>query len=222
MDKGQKIKVTKNGPYAVTGAIPLREEKIIFDERNYPSDYQAEKEYPEQESYSLCRCGHSKNQPFCDSAHVDAKFDGTETADNIPYGEQAKEIIGPDLILKDAENLCSGARFCHKATGTWQLTKDSDDPDNKAMAIESACKCTAGRLTACDKKTSQDIEPNFKPAISVIKDHSAHNHGPLRVNGGVQIESADGEEYEQRNRVALCRCGLSDNKPLCDGSHFNA
>jgi CDGSH-type Zn-finger protein len=34
------------------------------------------------------------------------------------------------------------------------------------------------------------------------------------------IENAKGHEYAVRNRVTLCRCGASDNKPLCDGSHL--
>ena len=43
--------------------------------------------------------------------------------------------------------------------------------------------------------------------------------GPLWVRGGVPVVSADGYEYEVRNRVTLCRCGSSENKPFCDGSH---
>ena len=43
--------------------------------------------------------------------------------------------------------------------------------------------------------------------------------GPISVRGGIVIESADGREYEVRNRVTLCRCGQSSNKPFCDGSH---
>ena len=39
------------------------------------------------------------------------------------------------------------------------------------------------------------------------------------VRGGIQIESADGFKYEVRNRVTLCRCGKSQNKPFCDGTH---
>jgi CDGSH-type Zn-finger protein len=34
----------------------------------------------------------------------------------------------------------------------------------------------------------------------------------------VQIVSADGSHYEVRNRVTLCRCGASGNKPFCDGA----
>jgi CDGSH-type Zn-finger protein len=44
-------------------------------------------------------------------------------------------------------------------------------------------------------------------------------NGPLWIRGGIPVAGADGREYEVRNRVTLCRCGRSNNKPLCDGSH---
>ncbi|HYX79111.1 MAG TPA: CDGSH iron-sulfur domain-containing protein, partial [Actinomycetota bacterium] len=43
--------------------------------------------------------------------------------------------------------------------------------------------------------------------------------GPLWVRGGIQVIAADGFRYEVRNRQTLCRCGQSQNKPFCDGSH---
>jgi CDGSH-type Zn-finger protein len=39
------------------------------------------------------------------------------------------------------------------------------------------------------------------------------------VTGCVPVERADGEPFEPRNRVTLCNCGKSGNKPLCDGTH---
>jgi CDGSH-type Zn-finger protein len=33
------------------------------------------------------------------------------------------------------------------------------------------------------------------------------------------VVSGDGAAYETRNRVTLCRCGQSSNKPFCDGTH---
>ena len=42
---------------------------------------------------------------------------------------------------------------------------------------------------------------------------------PIWVRGGVKVVAADGTPYEQRNRVTLCRCGQSSNKPFCDGTH---
>jgi CDGSH-type Zn-finger protein len=41
------------------------------------------------------------------------------------------------------------------------------------------------------------------------------------VTGGVRIRRSDGTDMEVRNRVTLCRCGASKNKPLCDGSHVD-
>jgi hypothetical protein len=41
----------------------------------------------------------------------------------------------------------------------------------------------------------------------------------LWVTGGVPVRRSDGQPFETRNRVTLCRCGQSANKPLCDGTH---
>ncbi len=44
-------------------------------------------------------------------------------------------------------------------------------------------------------------------------------NGPLFVRGHVRIVDADGRLIREDTRVALCRCGASENKPFCDGSH---
>ena len=44
-------------------------------------------------------------------------------------------------------------------------------------------------------------------------------NGPLFLRGRIRIESAGGEVIREDTRVALCRCGGSQNKPFCDGSH---
>lgn len=46
--------------------------------------------------------------------------------------------------------------------------------------------------------------------------------GPLIVRGDVEIRTVDGTVVETGRTVALCRCGRSAVKPLCDGSHSNA
>lgn len=46
------------------------------------------------------------------------------------------------------------------------------------------------------------------------------DNGPLLVRGPVTLIDADGNEIEVKGKnIALCRCGASDNKPFCDGSH---
>lgn len=45
--------------------------------------------------------------------------------------------------------------------------------------------------------------------------------GSLMVSGAVQLVDHEGNEYDLtgRDKVFLCRCGHSANKPFCDGSH---
>jgi len=219
MVKTKKIKILKDGPYLVSGRIPLYKEIIVTDFKGIPTKWVKDAGYLVQENYSLCRCGKSKNQPYCDGTHVKGKFDGTETASKEKYFDCADKTEGPDLDLADVEELCASARFCHKAGGTWRLTEKSDNPKLRELAIEEACNCPGGRLVAIDKKTKKPIEPDFKPSISLIKDPYSKTSGPIWVKGCVPIESVDGTQYEIRNRVTLCRCGASRNKPFCDGNH---
>lgn len=44
-------------------------------------------------------------------------------------------------------------------------------------------------------------------------------NGPLEVSGDFQFVDSEGNEYPRKAKVYLCRCGLSNKKPFCDGSH---
>ena len=212
------IRITADGPYVVSGNIPL-EEKII-QEIGRRVVYKQGKKYPPMPSYALCRCGHSKTMPFCDGHHSHVDFDGEETASRKPFFEQAEIIEGPGLVLADVEELCAFARFCHGEHGdSWSLTLHSDNSRIKEEALETICDCPAGRLVALDKQTGKPIEPAYEPSIVILQDPSRHCSGPLWVRGGIPVESSDGYVYEIRNRVTLCRCGHSDNKPFCDAMH---
>ncbi len=215
-----RIKVCKDGPYLVFGDVPLAEYIIKCDAEGFPIEWQKGKEYPVQQCYALCRCGKSKTKPFCDGAHKTAKFVGTETAETKPYLAQAKKFYGPTAKLTDVPNLCVHARFCVRDIGVWALIK-SDDPEKKKILIEAVGNCPSGRLVLWDKKTQQAIEPDFEPSIGLVEEPHENMSGPIWVRGGILIESADGKIYEARNRVVLCRCGKSSNKPLCDGSHLH-
>lgn len=43
--------------------------------------------------------------------------------------------------------------------------------------------------------------------------------GPLMAEGLDKLDNSKGEDLEVRKKLALCRCGASENKPYCDGSH---
>ncbi|MDD5162646.1 MAG: CDGSH iron-sulfur domain-containing protein [Candidatus ainarchaeum sp.] len=215
------IVVSKDGPYLVSGGLPLVREIAVPDSEGHPVKWVKGKVFPAKGDYALCRCGQTEKKPFCDGTHTKIGFDGTETASRKEFLKQAEKISGSGLVLFDAPELCAGAGFCHSKEGdTWNLTKESDNFKSKKIAIQQACDCPAGRLVACEKKTGKPIEPDFKPGISITKWQGEKFPGPFWIKGGVPIESHDGKKYETRNRVTLCHCGKSRNKPFCDGSHM--
>lgn len=217
--KNAKIKVSKDGPYLVFGNIPLIREVEVRKPNSPPLEWEKVSEYPEKESYALCRCGQSKTMPYCDGSHVTAKFDGTETAVRRSHPEKPKLVKGPGVDLDPNAAPCARAQFCQRAGGIGRLVADSGDNDKRDLAIEVAGQCPAGRLVVYDKDTGEPIEPVFEKVISVTEDPLRGVSGPLWVKGGILIEGADGEPYPVCNRVTLCRCGRSKRMPLCDGTH---
>jgi len=215
----RRIKVCKNGPYLVSGKISLIKQIICTDKEGNSIKWQTSNNYPLKDSYTLCRCGQSKEKPFCDGSHVKVNFNGFETSSREPYIKRAKEIVGPTLKLTDDESLCASARFCHRASGIWNLISQ-DGQEAARIAIEEAGDCPSGTLALWDKKSGKAIEPEFEQSIALVEDPHIGVSGPIWVRGGIPIESADGTIYEIRNRVALCRCGKSSNKPFCDSSHY--
>jgi len=96
-----RIEVTKDGPYLVSGDLPLSEQWIVTNAEGESLEYREGKKYPAQPQYALCRCGQSANKPFCDGTHKKVQFDGTETASHKPYLQQAETIEGPTMVLTD-------------------------------------------------------------------------------------------------------------------------
>ena len=45
------------------------------------------------------------------------------------------------------------------------------------------------------------------------------DNGPYIVKGRFKLIDGAGNEFEVRETAALCRCGQSENKPFCDGTH---
>jgi len=216
-----RILVKKNGPYLVFGNIPLIKERIDYDDDKYLLVWKKIASFDSKETYSLCRCGKTKNAPFCDGSHEREKFGGECVADNTPFLKKAEKTDGPELLLYDEESLCAGAHFCTRAGGTWDLVEMSDDAESKEIAIQEVKDCPSGRLVLVDKKTGGEIEPDFQPSLSLIEDGITGTSGPIWVKGRIQIETEDGVRYELRNRVTLCRCGMSGNKPFCDARHVS-
>jgi len=216
-----KVKIIKNGPYSVDGEIPVKDVVSEGSRDGGVLDYKKEKDYEVSDNAKfLCRCGHSKNKPFCDGTHAKVGFDGTETDSRAPYDDEAEFVRGPVFDAMDNEKLCAIARFCDRGDGFWNAFENADDPKFRKYAEEVACRCSSGRFTLVDKKTGNKLEPKLEKEIYLIKDEPAEHLGPIYLKGGIQVTGADDYEYEVRNRVTLCRCGESRNKPFCDGMHL--
>jgi CDGSH-type Zn-finger protein len=216
----KRIKVSKDGPYLVSGGTPVVQQTIVADSQGTAEAWRFDKKFPLMEKCGLCRCGQSKNKPFCDGTHVKVGFVGTETAAPEEFLDKPKLFEGSVLRLIDYEELCASARFCHRAGGIWNLIKDCEDPKIRQIIIEESRDCPSGRLVVHDKSIGKEIESALEKSIGAIEDPQAGVSGPLWIRGGIPVESADGKTYCVRNRMTLCRCGKSTNKPFCDSSHY--
>jgi CDGSH-type Zn-finger protein len=212
-----RIVVRRDGPYRIEGDVPVLRAAIVETDRGEPVawDDGPTFERPEEDVYELCRCGRSSTKPFCDSTHEQIPFDGTETADRGPISARRETWEGEaDLVLYDDLSLCSKAGFCRTvSTGVWEMLDEAGDPVVREELIAMVGRCPSGRLAHAVRPDLEPVEERYDASIGV------EPNGPYRLRGNIAVVSEDGTPYEVRNRQALCRCGQSDNKPFCDGSH---
>lgn len=95
------------------------------------------------------------------------------------------------------------------------------NPDNKpwitpeeasAESIKEVVHhCPTGALKY--KGADTEEKPSRENTITIVP------NGPLYLRGDIEIQNAEGETLLEDTRVAVCRCGASENKPLCDNTH---
>ena len=219
-DKNQaRVAVSKDGPYLVSGDVPLAVPTIGVDSEGQSTSWQTRPALTHEAAYARCRCGGSSNKPFCDGTHLRSRFQGAETTSRRSQSEWVKVFDGPVLWLTNDESLCAFARFCDPSGQVWTQVVRTDDPETRATFVRQVNDCPSGRLTAWDTVTGAPVEDALNPSIGLVEDPLEACSVPLALQGAITLVSADGVEYEARNRVTLCRCGRSGSKPLCDGSH---
>jgi len=159
---------------------------------------------------ALCRCGHSKNKPFCDGSHKAAGF---QSRGGEPAGrDRLITYEGAEISVTYNPRLCSHAAECARIAG--HIFDSSKKPwvqlDNgtvdEVKAVVAACPSGAFALAG-----GEHLIPE-RAQIEVEKD------GPYWVTG-VKLDAPDAGEGASGKKYVLCRCGLSGNKPYCDGSH---
>jgi CDGSH-type Zn-finger protein len=205
------ITVAPNGPYLVDGALPLYRRRAVQSEHGEPLAWETTERVEVRERYALCRCGQSSRKPFCDGTHAREGFVADDRAAGT-YDDRANVLGGTGITVRDDRSICVHAGFCGtRVANVWGQVPETAESTVRAQVIAMVEKCPSGALTY--RFDGDDVEPLYAPAIAVTDD------GPLWVTGGVTMNNSDGTALEARNRVTLCRCGASGNKPLCDGSH---
>lgn len=217
--KDISITITRDGPYVVKGDVVVADQHIEINAAGESIEWREGAHHAHEGAFKLCRCGSSSTRPFCDGTHRKVAFDGTETASRAMFDDGVTFLPGPTLSLKDNESLCAFARFCDPAGQVWELVKATDEEGPRIQFLHEAGHCPAGRLVAVDNESDSDMEPQLPVSIGLVEDTRAKVSGPIWVRGGIPVIGADGHRYEVRNRVALCRCGRSANKPYCNGAH---
>lgn len=222
-DPKYRITVLNNGPYLVYGRPPLALQFIIPNEIGESYRFGEGRRFElTDEPTSLCRCGGSHKQPFCDGTHRHRKWNGRLTADRNGLLDNIDITSGEHISITDNKSFCVFARFCDANQGVWQLTESDYDPHARHLAIRAASMCPSGRLMAWDNDADRPYEFRYDPSLAIIEDVWVGASGGLWVRGGITIAREDGQTYEVRNRSVLCRCGESANKPYCDGTHASS
>lgn len=80
--------------------------------------------------------------------------------------------------------------------------------------VEQVKKCPSGALSFYFND-----EQEGSPEITTDTQVEVMPNGPLLVYGNVTVKRPNGEEDKKHKVTAFCRCGHSQNKPYCDGSH---
>ena len=134
--------------------------------------------------------------------------------------EIVKEYSNGELTVVWKPQLCIHAGECVKALPN--VYKPSEKP---WITVENAttqelkdqiAKCPSGALSYY-----MNGEEN-KETLELQSKVEVRENGPLLVYGTLHVTDKDGNEEIKNKTTAFCRCGASENKPYCDGSHIKA
>lgn len=119
----------------------------------------------------------------------------------------------------DASRCIHAAECVHGLPGVFDpkarpwINPDGATPGEIAEVVDH---CPTGALSCRRLDGGSDPHPKTENQVTVAAD------GPLYLRGRISDIDANGNTVVEDTRVALCRCGASKRKPLCDGSHTAA
>jgi uncharacterized Fe-S cluster protein YjdI len=139
----------------------------------------------------------------------DAAVPGTDPPDRVYEAEAITVEWRATRCIHAAHCLRTAPAVFDAAARPW-IDLDGADPDVVAEAVRS---CPTGAL----RYRAESLPPDDGSDTPV--EISAQPGGPLYIRGQVRITDHEDVELTTEPRIALCRCGRSQNKPYCDNSH---
>ena len=131
--------------------------------------------------------------------------------------ENVHTYSGDRIEVSYDVNRCIHARECVRGL---PAVFDPDkrpwiEPDNADVddLVDVIVECPTGALQFDRTDDGPEERVSGTNVVTVWPD------GPLYLRGDIEIVTPDETTVLEDTRVALCRCGASENKPFCDGSH---
>ena len=172
---------------------------------------------------ALCRCGASKNKPFCDGTHGIIGFSSKNSVTlegSTTIKDRRKNYVGKKIIIHDNRKICSHAAECvNNLPSVFRFDArpwiSPDAAESEQQIIKTIEKCPSGALSYSIDGVEYRDQNERKPMVTVLKD------GPYAITGGIDLIGDDIQFAEgfSKEHYTLCRCGASNNKPFCDGTH---
>ncbi len=132
-------------------------------------------------------------------------------------GNVKKEYSNGELTVVWKPKLCIHSEECVK-----RLPKVYNPDERPWIKVENATTeelmaqidhCPSGALSYYLVGEEKKEEPTAETKVEVAKD------GPLLVHGTITVKHAEDRMEVRKKVTAFCRCGASENKPYCDGTH---
>ena len=197
------ITPTEHGPYLIEGIDAV----VRYTDR---------RTFPIQGKAALCRCGGSKNKPFCDGSHKSNGFTSARDNNRVPDKLEDHKVHG--FTIHDNRGLCAHAGRCTDGLPVvFRLGKEpwiaASGADAEIIA-RTVQQCPSGALSySINEKLYRDH--GGAPVVAFAP------NGPYVIRGGAELTDTEFNQGGTKDHMTLCRCGASQNKPFCSGAHWN-
>ncbi len=130
---------------------------------------------------------------------------------------KTKEYTNGEVTVVWEAEKCIHSAICAK--GLPQVFQPRDKPWVKIDAAETETivnqvkECPSGALSFYMNNEADKTSGHLETKVEVLE------NGPLLVYGTLEVTHKDGKQEIKNKTTAFCRCGLSHNKPFCDGTH---